>query len=214
MKKYLTEFIGTFFLILTVIMSANNPTIGLLAPFAMSGMYLAMIYAGSAISGAHYNPAITVAMLMQKKIDRTDALYYIMVQLIASVLAAAIGVYLHDCAGGLNIVARVNEQPICAILGEFLGAFALTYVFLKVSPAATNENNAYYGLAIGFTVLAVSFGFGSLSGGAYNPAIALGGSVAGMFGWDDLLFLWIGSLLGAAAAATVIQLLQRPEPEY
>jgi aquaporin Z len=206
MKKYLTEFIGTFFLVLTVVMSVNNPGIAPMAPIAIAGMYLAMIYAGSPNSGAHFNPAVTMAMLMGKKIDRGDALYYIIAQLIASVLAAAIGVYLHDCGGGLDIVARVNEQPICAVLGEFLGTFALVYVVLNVSAQGETASPSFHGLAIGFTVLAAGYAFGGLSGGVFNPAIYFGGSVAGMFAWDDILVYLIGTLLGAAAAATVVQL--------
>jgi len=87
MKKYLTEFIGTFFLVLTVVMVVNNPGIDPMAPLAIAGMYLAMIYAGSHISGGHFNPAITIAFLMRRQINRGDALYYIIVQLIASVLS-------------------------------------------------------------------------------------------------------------------------------
>jgi aquaporin Z len=214
MKKYITEFIGTFFLVLTVIMTSNNPEMATMAPFAVAGMYLALIYAGRYISGAYFNPAITMAMFMRKRIDRVDTLYYILVQLIAGVLAAAIGVYLHDCGGGLNIVARVNEQPICAVLGEFLGTFVLTYVVLNVTDNPETEGNSYYGLAIGFTVLAASLGLGKLSGGTFNPAIAFGGSVAGMFGWDDILVYLIGTLLGAAAAATAFQLIHRTEKDY
>jgi aquaporin Z len=213
MKKYLTEFIGTFFLVLTVVMVVNNPGIDPMAPLAIAGIYLAMIYAGSHISGGHFNPAITIAFLMCRQINRGDALYYIIVQLIASVLSAAIGVYLHDCSGGLEIVARVNEQPICTVMGEFLGTFVLVYVFLNVTNTGKTDRNDFSGLAIGFSVLAMSYGLGGLSGGAFNPAIVLGGSVAGMFAWDDLLFYLIGSLLGAAAAATAIQLIDRKEAE-
>jgi aquaporin Z len=203
MKKYLTEFIGTFFLVLTVVLASNNPSIALLAPLAVAGMYLAMIYAGGHISGGHYNPAVTLAILIRGKIDRGDALYYVLAQLIASVVAAAIGVFLHDCGNGAEIVARVNEQAMCAVLAEFLGTFALAYVVLNVATIRSNTGNSHYGLAIGFTVLAASYALGGLSGGAFNPAIALGATVAGMFAWDDIGIYLIGTLLGGAAAATV-----------
>jgi aquaporin Z len=205
MKKYLTEFIGTFFLVLTVVMATNNPATLAMAPLAIAGMYLAMVYAGAQVSGGHYNPAITMAALMRGKIERGDALYYVMVQLVASVVAAAIGVYLHDCNNGAAIVARVNEQPVCAVLAEFLGTFALVFVMLHVTSSRPNEVNSHAGLAIGFTVLAAGLALGNLSGGAFNPAIAFGASVAGMFGWDDILVYLIGNTLGAAAAATAFQ---------
>ncbi|MDO8367859.1 MAG: aquaporin [Saprospiraceae bacterium] len=203
MKKYLTEFIGTFFLVLTVVLAANNPNMAAMAPLAIAGMYLAMIYAGGHISGGHFNPAVTLAILIRGKIDRGDALYYVIVQLIASVFAAAIGVFLHDCGNGAEIVARVNEHAMCAVLAEFLGTFVLAYVVLNVMTTHSNANNSHYGIAIGFTVLAAGYGLGGLSGGAFNPAIALGASVAGMFAWEDILVYLIGNVLGAAVAATV-----------
>ncbi len=211
MKKYLTEFIGTFFLILTVVLVTNNPVSASMAPLAIAGMYLAMIYAGGHISGGHYNPAVTFAVLIRRKIDRGDALYYITVQLIASVLAAAIGVYLHDCGNGATIVPRINEQTMCAVLAEFLGTFALVFVVLNVATTRSNAGNSHFGLAIGFTVMAVGYALGGLSGGAFNPAIALGATVADMFAWDDILVYFIGDLLGAAAAATVFQVVYGPE---
>ncbi len=211
MKKYLTEFIGTFFLVFTVVMVANNPAVASMAPLAMAGIYLAMIYAGGPISGGHYNPAVTLAMLISRKIHRDDALYYVMAQLIAGVLAAAIAVFLHDCGGGLNMVSRVNEQAICSIFGEFLGTFALVYVILNMSSARSDKGAASYGLAIGFTLLAMSYALGGLSGGAFNPAMAVGASVAGMFAWGDFYVYLIGNLLGGAAAATIFQFLESRE---
>lgn len=211
MKKYLIEFIGAFFLLLTVILVGNNPALALMSPFAIGGIYLAFIYAASSTPGGYFNPAVTVALLIRRKLDPGEALYYIMVQLIASVLAAAIGVYLHDCSGGMDIAARVNEQPICTILGEFLGMFALVYVLLSVTSHAPVSGNSYYGLAIGFTLMAMSYAMNRVSGGIFNPAIVFGGAVAGMFGWDDLLVYLIGQILGAAAAATAIQLIQDNE---
>ncbi len=205
MKKYLTEFIGTFFWVLTVILSANNPAIAPMAPLAIGSMLMVMVYAGGHISGGHYNPAVTLAVLMRGKMDRGDALYYVITQLIAAVLAAAIGAYLHDSGGGANIVARVNEQSLCAVLGEFLGTFALVYVVLNVATTRSNAGNSHYGLAIGFALITATYGLGGLSGGAFNPAVALGASVAGMFAWDDILVYLIGNLLGGAAAASIFQ---------
>jgi aquaporin Z len=211
MKKYVIEFIGTFFMVLTVVMTANNASIAHLAPLAVAGIYLAMVYVGGPISGGHFNPAVTIAMLISRKIDRGDALYYILVQLMAGVLAATFGVFLHDCGGGLLIQTRVNEQAMCAVLGEFLGTFALVFVFLNLSISNQKEGSSNLGIALGFTLLAVSIGLGGLSGGAFNPAIATGGSVAGMFAWEDIWTFFIGNLLGAAAAATAVQLMNGPE---
>lgn len=205
MRKYLTEFIGTFFIVLTAVMVTSNPDTASMAPLAVAGMYLAMVYAGTQVSGGHFNPAITMAALMRRKVERGDAMYYVLIQLVASVVAAAIGVYLHDCNNGASIVARVNEQPICAVLAEFFGTFALVFVMLQVSSIQDGAGNTQLGMAAGFTVLAAGLALGNLSGGAFNPAIALGASVAGLFGWDDILVYLIGNTLGAAAAATAFQ---------
>ncbi|MFN0215007.1 MAG: MIP/aquaporin family protein [Saprospiraceae bacterium] len=202
MKKYLTEFIGTFFLVLTVVLTANNPGIAPMAPLAIGSILMVMIFAGGHISGGHYNPAVTLAVLIRGKIDRGDALYYMLVQVIAGVVAAAIGTYLHSCSGGAIIGSRLNEQPICAVLAEFLGTFALAYVVLNVATTRSNAGNSHYGLAIGFTVMSAAYAFGGLSGGAFNPAVAIGAAVAGMFSWGDIWIYLIGTLLGGAAAAT------------
>ncbi len=211
MKKYLTEFIGAFFLVLTYILTLNNPHASAMAPLAIAGVYIAMIYAGSPVSGGHFNPAFTLAMWMSRKTDRVDALYYVIAQLLAAVFAATIGVYLQDCSGGLSIAERVNEQSLCAVLGEFLGTFALTYVAIQVSSTHPKESNTYYGLAVGVTAMAMMFGLAGLSGGAFNPAIALGASVAGMFAWEDIWVYFIGAVLGAAGAATVVQVMEKKD---
>ena len=151
-----------------------------MAPLAIGTMYMVMIFAGGHISGGHFNPAVTLAVLMRGKIDRGDALYYILVQLISGVFAAAIGTFLHNCGGGATIAARVNEYSMCAVLAEFLGTFALAYVVLNVVTTKANAGNSHYGLAIGFTVMASAYAFGGLSGGAFNPAVAVGASL-----WRD-----------------------------
>ena len=91
MKKYLAEGIGTFFFALTILLAANNPGIAPLAPLAIGAVYVAMIYAGGHISGAHYNPAVTLAVLMRGKIERDDALWYVLVQILGAAVAAIIG---------------------------------------------------------------------------------------------------------------------------
>ncbi len=204
MKKYLSEFIGTFFLVLTVVLTTNNPAVGNLAPLAIGAVLTAMTFAGSHVSGAYYNPALTLSMLLRGEIDRHDATYYALVQLLAGFFAALIGVYLLGCQGITDINARPN-QATCAIVGELLGTFALAYVALNTATTDTNEGNSFYGLAIGFTMMAGIYAFGGLSGGAFNPAIALGIAVAGMVSWGDLWIYLVGSLLGAAAAASAFQ---------
>jgi aquaporin Z len=203
MKKYLVEFIGTFFYVLTVVLAANNPNIAPMAPLAIGSMLAVMTYAGSHISGAHFNPAVTLAMLMRGKTEGNEAAVYMIAQILAAVVAAAIGAYLHSCSGEPAIAFHSNHDGFCSGLAEFLGAFAVVYVLFNVSTSDKNAGNSHYGLAIGFTLMAAMFGLGGISGGVFNPAVAIGGAIAGMYAAGDLWIYLVGAFAGAAAAATV-----------
>lgn len=203
MKKYSVEFIGAFFLLLTVVLTTNNPGIAPMAPLAIGAMYMVMIFAGSHISGGHYNPAVTLAVYMRGKIEMNEAVIYMFMQIMGAAAAAAIGVYLHSSGGGAAIVVHSNAEPLGAVLAEFLGTFALAYVVLNVATTSSNAGNSHYGLAIGFTVMAAAYAFGGISGGAFNPAVAIGATIAGMFAGGDIWIYLVGSLAGAGAAATV-----------
>lgn len=201
MNKYITEFIGAFFWVLTVVLSANNGT-GVMAPVAIGAALAVMVYAGSHISGGHYNPAVTLALLMRGKVDRSDAIYYIVAQMLGGLVAAMMAVFLLNCGGSMDI-RPVQHNPLCSVLAEFIGTFALAYVVLNVATTRSHSDNPYYGAAIGLTLTAMAYALGSVSGGAFNPTVALGISVAGMAYWGDLWIYLAGALLGSAAAATV-----------
>lgn len=206
MKKYVVELIGAFFLMLTLVLASNNPAIALQAPLAVGAMYMAMIYAGGHISGAHFNPAVTLAVFMRGKMERQEAGMYVLAQVIGAVIAAAIGTFLHGCGGEGVITLHSNFDPVCSILAEFLGTFALAYVVLNVATTESNAGNSHYGLAIGFTAMAAAYGLGSVSGGSFNPAMAIGAALSGMYASGDLWIYLVGALAGGAAAATVFAL--------
>jgi aquaporin Z len=194
MKKYITEFIGTFFLVLTVGMTGN--------PLAIGAALMVMIYAGGHISGGHYNPAVTLAVLIRRRIAVPEAMIYMGSQLAGAVVAALI-------VGLFKELPAVAEQPLDttkAILGELIGTFALAYVVLNVATAKANEGNSYFGLAIGFTVLAMAFCFGNYSGGAFNPAVAVGASFMKAFEWANIWIYLLGCFGGAALAAIIFNL--------
>ena len=170
---------------------------------AIGCMLAVMTYAGSTISGAHFNPAVTLALLISRKIERNEAAVYMIVQILAGAFAAAISAYLHGASGEPDIALHSNHDPIAAGLAEFLGAFALGYVFLNVSPASNSAVNEHYGLAIGLALLAAMYGLGGISGGVFNPAVAIGASLTGMYAAGDLWVYLVGAFGGAAAAATV-----------
>ncbi len=205
MKKYLVEGIGTFFLVLTVVLTLNNGT-GLLAPLAIGAALMVMTYAGGAVSGSHFNPAVSLAMLMGGRLDKNEFPYYVLAQVLGGFVAALIGVFLLGCgnAGSTNIQMRVND-PICALIAEFLGSFLLVYVYLTVMDTRSGAANSSNGLALGFALITVSYSLGSISGGAFNPAVGIGSIAAGMAAWSDIWIYLVGPLLGGAAAATTFQ---------
>ncbi len=199
MNKYLTEFIGTFFLVFTigctVLGHAAEP------PLAIGAVLMVMVYAGGHISGAHYNPAVTLAVFLRGRCAAGDVVPYWVAQIIGATLAAFAAKYLFHpgLAGPLPSVPA-------ALLAEFLFTFALCYVVLNVATAKSTAGNSYYGLAIGFTVLAGAFAVGPISGGAFNPAVAVGVSVMGMAPWSILWVYLLANFAGAAAAAGVFKL--------
>ena len=204
MKKYITEFIGTYFLVLTIGVSVLG-TAGAMAPVAIGAALMIMIYAGGHISGAHYNPAVTLAVLIRGRIGIGDALTYLGSQLAGAVLAAYTVHYLIG-ADKLPPGDIANPEAIKALVAEFLGTFALAYVVLNVATAKANAGNSYFGLAIGFTVTAMAYALGGFSGGAFNPAVAVGISIMKLVTWTDIWIYLVGCFGGALLAALVFRM--------
>ena len=205
MKKYTVEFIGTFFLVLTIILTVNG-TAGNLAPIAIGAILMVMIFAGGHISGAHFNPAVTLGVWIRGKITTTDVPGYIIAQLLAGVAATFIGKYLLTfIPGAAEIVTGEAFDFMGGALAEFLGTFALVWVILHTATAKGTEGNSFYGLAIGFTVTACAYALGGVTGGAFNPAVATAVSIAGMTVWANFATFLTGQLLAGAAAALLFK---------
>src|ERR1700748_3207279 len=143
MRKYITEFIGTFFLVLVVALTGNAAAIG--------ATLMVMIFAGGHISGAHYNPAVTLAVLIRGKIAIAEAIGYMIVQVLAACVASFVVMYLTNDKIPGEAVEMTNTAK--GLVAELLGTFALAYVVLNVATAKGTSGNSFYGLAIGFTVL-------------------------------------------------------------
>ncbi len=205
MKKYITEFIGTFFLVLTVGMAVNGGA-GAMAPIAIGSALMVMIFAGGHISGAHYNPAVTLAVLLRGKINLNEAVPYWISQLIAALLAALITGWLIGADKMPAEAVAMGDKMLKALAAEILGTFALAYVVLNVATSKGTSGNSFYGLAIGFTVTAMAYSLGGISGGAFNPAVALGISVMKMAAWTDIWVYLVGCLAGGALAAIVFKM--------
>lgn len=195
MKKYVVEFIGTFFLMFAIITAVANA--GAFAPIAIGAALMVMIYAGGPISGAHYNPAVTLAVWIRGKCDTKDVPGYLIAQFAAAAIAALVATSLLGIPAGSGMEIEV----VPSLVAEFLGTFALCFVILNVATADRSAGNSYFGLAIGFTVTAMAFMLGGISGGAFNPAVVVGGSLAGLLTWGNLWIYFVANLAAGAVAA-------------
>lgn len=185
-KKYIVEAIGTFFLVLTIGLTAGKTE---LAPLAIGAVLMVMVYAGGFVSGAHYNPAATIAVMLRKKISAVHGAIYIVAQIVGAILALiASGYLVGDFAGVIPDGVSAGQ----AFVAELLFTFALIYTILHTAASKQVDGNSYFGLAIGFVVMVGAFAVGPISGGAFNPAVSLAPMLTGA----DSMNL-IGIYLGA-----------------
>ncbi len=203
MNKYITEFIGTFFLVFTVGCSVIIGGAGVIAPLAIGSALMVMIYAGGHISGGHYNPAVTLGVWVRGRCATKDVIPYWLAQLIGGTVAALAVNYLKGDALAKPMVLKTGP----ALLAEFLFSFALVYVVLNAATAKATSGNSFYGLAIGFTVLTGAFAVGSISSAAFNPAVALGISVMGLSAWSNLWIYLLANLAGGLCAGLTFKFL-------
>src|SRR5580658_9132382 len=202
MNKYVAEFIGTFFLVLTVGCTVIGHGAGAFAPLAIGSALMVMVFAGGHISGGHFNPAVTLGVWLRGKCEAKDVAPYMTFQIMGGMLAALVVKFLKGGAA----VAPAHPATIPALLAEFLFTFALVYVVLNVATAKGTSGNSFYGLAIGFTVLTGAFAVGNISGGVFNPAIAVGISILGLSAWSNIWIYLVADFAGAAAAAAAFKI--------
>lgn len=209
--KYLVELIGTFFLVLTIGCTVINPGgAGDMAPLAIGSALMVMIFAGGHVSGAHYNPAVTLAVFLRGKCDARDVLPYMGSQVVGAMAAAAAVLFLkHN-----PTVTTATPDVARALVAEFLYTFALCYVVLNVATAQGTSGNSFYGLAIGFTVLAGAYSVGSISGGAFNPAVAVGITVLGLSAPANIWIFLVANFGAAVAAAFAFKAINPPEKDH
>src|SRR5688500_299540 len=203
MGKFLTELIGTFFLVLTIGMTVIAPGAGDLAPLAIGSALMVMIFAGGYISGAHYNPAVTLAVFIRGRCNASDILPYWIAQITGAALASVIVLFMKGNPAVEVMVPDVTR----ALIAEFLYTFALCYVVLNVATAKGTSGNPTYGLAIGFTVLAGAFAVGPISGGVFNPAVAVGITIMGLSAISSIWIFLVANFAAGAAAALVFKMI-------
>jgi aquaporin Z len=209
-SAYLTELIGTFFLVFTVGASVLTGTP--LAPLAIGAILMAMVYAGGHISGGHYNPAVTMAVLIRRRITVADAVAYWVAQIVAGVLGAVLARWVVNVRSAPPL-ALSGRTLTAAIIAEGLFTFALAYVMLSVATSRSHPNNSFYGLAIGFTVAAGAVAAGRVSGAMFNPAVTVGVSVIGLIHWSTAGLYVVVQLLAGAVAGFVFLALSPDERE-
>jgi aquaporin Z len=203
MRVALTEFVGTFLFVLTICLAVGSGSP--LAPLAIGGMLMVMVYMGGHISGGHYNPAVSVAVLMRGAMPSASFVPYVLSQLAGGTLAA----YVARMVSGQTLAMAPGEgvSTTAALLVEIAFTFGLALTVLNVAVAKRVQGNSYYGLAIGFSIVCAAVAGGGISGGAFNPAVAFGPtlvhSVYGDGGWGSLWLYFVGPVIGGALAAVV-----------
>ena len=196
MKKYVMELIGTFFLVFTIGMSVLAGGSGVIPPLAIGSILMVMIYAGGHISGGHFNPAVTLGVWIRGNMENKDVLPYMLFQIAGGAIAAVFVLFMSPATAP----QPRNLSLLPELLAEYLFTFALVFVVLNSATSKDNAGNSFYGLAIGFTVLAGAFAVGGVASAAFNPAVAFGISIMGMSAWSKIWVYLVANLLGGATA--------------
>jgi aquaporin Z len=205
--KYAVEAIGAFFLLVSVgaVVGSASP----FAPLGIGAVLLMMIYAGGQLPGEHYNAVMALAVLVRRRLGLRDALAYWIVQFGVGMLAALVMRSIVDPAqvGKRAAMTLAGHSLVAAFVVELLFTFALCYVVLNVANSKSHPNNPYYGLAIGFTVVAGAFAVGAISSGAFNPAVSLVAAVMDMSAWPTLwVYLVAQTFAGIVAGVSFLAL--------
>ena len=195
MRKYAVEAIGTFIFVFSII-GAINGSSGL-APLGIGATLMVMIYAGGHISGGHFNPAVSLAAWVRGRLDTADLLPYWGAQLGGATIAGLLSIWFWDNSAPS---ALEGKDIALALVAEVIFTFALAYVVLNVATSKDHPSNSFYGLAIGFTVVAGAIAVGPISGGAFNPAVAFGVTIAHLSAWANIWIYLVACLGGGALA--------------
>ena len=199
-QKLTTEFIGTFFLSLTICTAAVYGSAGDYAPFGIAATLMVMIYAGGHISGAHYNPAVTVSIYLRGACEKDEVLPYIVSQVIAAVSAAIV---VESLLFPDALSPEMADLGTDAVVAELLFTFALAYVILNVATTESTSGNGYYGAAIALVVLAGAITVGSISLASFNPAVTSALIVSGKLAIADSWMHFVPQFVGAIMATYV-----------
>jgi aquaporin Z len=191
-RKYLAELLGTFLFMMAGYASVANfglaqPAIPgiLVVPFSFGLGLLAAIYAFGHVSGGHFNPAVTVAMVLDKRTEAVDAVGYILAQIIGAIAAAAV-IYVTVSQAAVKAGITAPGAGISDVSALVLEA-VFTAIFLIVILTASKRAGDFAGLAIALALVAIHFAIANVTGSSVNPARSIGSALVG----GDLTGLWI-----------------------
>ena len=193
MKKYLTEFVGTFFLVLIIGLSNN--------PLAIGFGLTVLVYMGAHISGAHYNPAVSFAMLLRKEINSSNFFKYLLSQILGAFAAAFL---VSNMSSNMLVQPDLAEPVAIILVAELIFTYLLVFVILNVATHPNLDGNSFYGFAIGLTVMAGAFCVGPLSGGVFNPAVSIGPSLVDIITESGVSQYFVWYYLTAPMAGSVL----------
>ncbi len=206
MNRYLTEFLGTFFLTLVIGLCVSQGVA--LAPLVIGTTLMTMVFMGGLVSGAHYNPAVSIGVFLRGRLSLKDLPWYLAAQIVGGFAAAAIDYAI--LGKTFNVAPGAGVSLGAALLVETLFTFMLVIVVLNVATVKSVEGNSYYGLAIGSAITVAAFAGGGISGGAFNPAVGLAGTLfhaAIDHTYPAQLWLYVvGPILGGALAAVAFKI--------
>ena len=199
-KNYLMEFIGAFFLVFAVGMVTLIPGAGSIAPFVVGLTLLLLITIGGRISGGHYNPAVTLACLLKGDVSFEKAVYYWIFQLIGAGVASFIVLFLKDYPVTVSLSVSIWHVFIV----EFIYTFALVFAALVTSLVRHPLSALLTAVAVGLVVATGGVTVGSISGGAFNPAVVFGSAIMGIYAWETIWIFLLANIAGSVAAAIIV----------
>jgi len=219
LESYVSEFIGTFFLVFTIGLNVLQNTA--LAPVSIGSMLMVLVFATGSVSGAHFNPAVTIGVLASQPTSRPkdeqikmmDAMIYCVVHLMAALLAGFM--YYWVLGATFTFQPGTGYSVMDAALAELLFTTALVFVVLNTATTQQDNHNQYYGLAIGFTLMSAAFAVGSVSGCSLNPAVAFGVMASNYYhtgtGMKYFLLYLIVPIAGSLLAAGLFRVVRQAE---